>query len=195
MATFHKTMVVWRRLGKEHGEHQGFQLNPPQVVERHLLTKLEQFRACPPSDWRWWQVADDFVMEKPPTDVGIKPTSVTYYLPEQGWTIMEDVAFPGLAPDWFWYVHISQLDFSEKYRAWIMTDLFADMLIARDGHRHTVMDLDELADAEQMHLITVAQLRMALQSCQKLINLINQREFPPTEIRQSMGYLQSLGWR
>jgi hypothetical protein len=31
-----KTLVVWRRLGKEHGEHSGFRVNTPDVVKRHL---------------------------------------------------------------------------------------------------------------------------------------------------------------
>ncbi len=41
-----ETLVVWRRLGKEHGEETGFRVNPPEVVEAHLREKTLRFRLC-----------------------------------------------------------------------------------------------------------------------------------------------------
>ena len=36
-----KVRIVWRRTGKEHGED-SFQVNPPEVVEKPILSKIEQ---------------------------------------------------------------------------------------------------------------------------------------------------------
>ena len=60
-----KTLVVWRRLGKEHGERSGFRKNSSDIVDRHLRAKLGAFRKVPDEEWRWWQLNDDVIVEKP----------------------------------------------------------------------------------------------------------------------------------
>ena len=61
----HRTLVVWRRLGKEHGEEAGFRVNPPEIVDKHIQDKVIRFRSADPADWRWWQVDHDVIVERP----------------------------------------------------------------------------------------------------------------------------------
>ena len=100
-----KTLIIWRRLGKEHGETPKFVVNTPDVVDSHLQDKLDRFRATPDNDWRWWQVSDDLLVERPFPDTGFGPDTCIYYLPRERWVVVENSVFPGRL-DWPWYIHI-----------------------------------------------------------------------------------------
>ena len=192
---YEKTLVVWRRLGKEHGEGQGFQINSNEVIDTHLSTKVEVFRQIPESEWRWWKLAKDIIVEKPVPDVGFTADTLIYYFLEENWAIIENMNFPGLDPKWRWYIHIAEFDYSATYDSWIMTDMFADILVHRDRMAHTVLDLDELADAERLGLITSAQLQLALKSCQDMLDLLRHDDFPPRQISECVDFVKSRMWR
>jgi len=59
-----KTLVVWHRLGKEHGEGKGCRANPPEVVEEHVCGKIKAFRQTPDAQWRWYRLSDEVLAER-----------------------------------------------------------------------------------------------------------------------------------
>jgi hypothetical protein len=187
-----KTLVVWRRLGREHGEGQGYRVNPPEVVEEHILSKIEAFRQTPDADWRWRQINDDVLIERrdltqPP---GLENTFV--YLPRRGWVLQKPwhCDWDG----WRWYVHIGDIRYEERYGCWLFTDLFADVIVNEDNRTHSILDLDDLAQALDIGLIDPRQASRILRSTQELANLIRDGGFPPKELLDCRPDLERLGW-
>lgn len=188
-----KTLVVWRRFGKEHSEDDGFRKNPEDVVSSSLQSKIEKFRKTESDDWRWWQVNEHLIVEKP---IGTKycgPDAVVYYLPRKNWVILENARFSG-AEEWTWYVHIGKVEFSEKLKTWIFTDLFVDVLVQADNRTHTVTDLDDLGKAVGIGLISDAETKEILEDTQNLVDLICSGNFPPDELEDREGLLRQLHW-
>jgi len=174
-----KTMVVWRRLGKKHGEDSGFRLNSSEVVSAHIRSKVEAFRGTPADDWRWWQASEEVIVEKPLAGVGFGPNTIIYYLPHRNWVIVEDADLPGR---WSWYVHIGDITYDQDHSVWVFTDLFCDVIVKKDKSTHSVLDLDELGKALEMGLIANAQMTRILTDTQKLIDLVRSGGFPPMEL-------------
>ena len=189
-----RTLVVWRRLGKEHGEGRGFKANPPDVVCAHIRQKAAAFRETPDDDWRWWQVSDGLIVERPFPGTGFGPNSVIYYLPQRNWAIIERACFPSLGLDWPWYVHIGSTCFEETHSCWVFTDLFCDVIIQEDLRTHSVLDLDDLAEAYEQGLIDGSQACKALRSTQELVDLVRKGGFPPTELDSRAQWKAALGW-
>ncbi len=186
-----KTLVVWRRLGKEHGENQGYRLNPPEVVEEHIRSKVEAFRQTPDDDWHWFRLSDDLIVE---SGVGGE-SSIAYHLPLKGWLLMDQPKWSTLDPSvWRWMAHIGDMSYSDEYGCWIFTDLFADIIIRRDHVTHEVLDLDDLAQAMEMGLVSQEQTIRILRSTQELVNLIRDGGFPPKEVVDCRRHLEQLGW-
>lgn len=191
-----KTLIVWRRLGKEHGEHRGFKVNPPNVVKKHLQEKVDKFRRIAESEWRWWQIAGNMIIERPIVAKDsqiVSDHTVIYYLLERNWVVMQNVDYPGFV-GWPWYVHIGDISFYEDLQSYVMRDLFCDILIKENCSDHTVLDLDELATGHDLGLIATADLYKALNSAQSLLDQIRSGLFPPEEIIQCQEELHSLRW-
>ena len=167
-----KTLVVWRRFGKEHGEGEGFRINPPSVVEAYIRTKLDSFRRTPDSHWAWWRLSGELLYEKPLDISFYGPHTRIFYLPSKNWAILRDVAIRSLGPQWTWYVHIGDISFEPTYGAWIFTDYFVDVIVQSDGVTHSVLDLDDLALAAEIGLISTDQVTTTFRSTQELIDLI-----------------------
>ena len=180
--TLERTLVVWRRLGKEHGEGLGHQVNPPDVVSRHVADKVA--RACnqPDDDWRWWQISDDLIVERPLPGIGYSPETAIYYLPRRKWAIIENMCLPRLGPDWPWYVHVGRTCWDDDHGCWVFTDLFCDVIVQADRRTHTVLDLDELANAFRLGLVSAAGMADVLDSTQELVDMIYAGECPPAEL-------------
>ncbi len=179
-----KTLVVWRRFGKEHGEGSGFRLNAPEVISAHLQRKVEAFRQTPEDDWRWWQLSDEVIVEKPFADVGFGPSTLIYYLPRRDWAVVENASLPGgLGKEWSWYVHIGDLAYDPIYDCWVFTDFFSDVIIKEDKRTHSVLDLNELGKVFEMGLVTGTEVTRILTATQELIDLVRAGDFPPTELR------------
>lgn len=70
------TLVVWRRLGKEHGEGAEFRLNAPDVVAAHIQNKIEAYRQTPLDDWRWWQLSNEIIVETPLANAGFNSGAI-----------------------------------------------------------------------------------------------------------------------
>lgn len=77
----------------------------------------------------------------------------------------------------YYYCDIVEFDLNEKEQTLTVTDLLADVIIYPNGS-HQVVDLDELADAQEQTLISSAQLNRSLRQLNKLLNIIQKGEFP-----------------
>lgn len=188
-----KTLVVWRRLGKEHGEGRGLRINPPDVVSAHIQQKVAAFRKTPDEDWRWWQISEELIAERPFPAPGFGPESVVYYLPKRNWAIIEHARFPGLGPDWPWYIHIGRMSCEQAPGCWVFTDLFCDVIVREDLRTHSVLDLNDLARAHDIGLISDLQLAAALDTTQELVDMIRAGGFPPPALAQRKRIAAELG--
>lgn len=75
-----------------------------------------------------------------------------------------------------WYCDIIKTDYDPCVQTYLFTDLLADVIIQPDGAVR-VVDLDELAIADEKGLITREELRMALIQLNDLLGLIYSDEF------------------
>ena len=87
----------------------------------------------------------------------------------------------------YYYCDIVEFEQNEEEHALIVTDLLADVIIYPDG-RLQVLDLDELADAQEQNLISGSQLNRSLRRLNKLLNIIQKGEFS-----QLLEKMESLG--
>lgn len=191
-----KTLIVWRRLGKEHGEYSGFRINSDETVDAHIRDKVDAFRETPENCWRWWQCSDNLLAEKPliPLDSEtFTERTLIYYFPKQNWVIMKDV-FLRIFRSESWYIHIGEIVFNERYRCWVFTDLFCDVIVAPDCRDHTVLDLDDLAHVFELGLVDAETVCTVLRATQAAVDMVQQNRFPPREIEIAKPQLQGLGW-
>lgn len=71
----------------------------------------------------------------------------------------------------YWYCDIIQIKLSPKPKTLIFEDLLIDVVIYEDGSIR-ILDLDELADALELHLITNKEAEKALRTLDCLLKLI-----------------------
>ena len=76
----------------------------------------------------------------------------------------------------YWYCDIVDYKFNEDKSELVATDLLADVLIYPDGFVK-VLDLDELADACQMGMISGELLQESLRTTNRLLETIYKGEF------------------
>jgi hypothetical protein len=174
-----KILIVWRRLGKEHGENMGFRLNDEDIIERHLQEKITAFKQTPVNKWRWWQINDDLLIE---TKAG-EAVQTIYYLPRHHWVILHFPQGLHLEEEWEWYVHIGDIAFTSRYNCWVFTDLFCDVVVKSDLRTYRVLDMEEAILAQKMELISMQQLAQIQHAVQCLIELIMAESFPPPDIK------------
>lgn len=187
----HKTLIVWRRLGKEHGEETGFRVNPPDLVAGHVETQQQALRRTPEAQWRWWQVREDLLVEQVPPQGPYLPGCVAYYLPKRDWLILEKIRLRRLGPEWTWYVHIGDIAYDARRACWIMTDLFVDVIVQPDDRTHSVLDLNDLAHALEIGLVNAPTLCRVLRSTQGLVDLLLAGGFPPPEVHEARALMRS----
>ena len=87
----------------------------------------------------------------------------------------------------YYYCDIVEFEKNAEDDSLIITDLLADVILYPDGKVH-VMDLDELADAQEQALISGAQLNRSLRQLDKLLNIIQLGKFS-----QLLEKIESLG--
>lgn len=75
-----------------------------------------------------------------------------------------------------WYCDIVTHTYDQAEDTYIFTDLLADVLVYPDGSVK-VVDLDELADANETGLLSLPQLRRALRTLSELLSIIYQDRF------------------
>ncbi|HHV10403.1 MAG TPA: DUF402 domain-containing protein [Clostridiales bacterium] len=76
----------------------------------------------------------------------------------------------------YWYCDIIQTKISEENNTVIMEDLLVDVILYNDGSMR-IMDLDELADALEQHLITQQEAAYALRTLHSLLEIISGGRF------------------
>ncbi len=120
--------------------------------------------------------SDDYIITKWVT-LNPKPTfhhgSSCYFLKE-GFKLSKFYRHDGSLL--YWYCDIVEYDWSEDGTSLIVTDLLADVIVYTDG-RTKVMDLDELADACSLGLITQEQLQKALRQLNRFLTYIYKDKF------------------
>ena len=87
----------------------------------------------------------------------------------------------------YYYCDIVEFEKNDEDDSLIITDLLADVILYPDGKVH-VMDLDELADAQEQALISGTQLNRSLRQLDKLLNIIYKGDFS-----QLLEKMESLG--
>lgn len=78
----------------------------------------------------------------------------------------------------YWYCDIIEVNYFEDEDKYILTDLLADVKILPDEIMQ-ILDLDELADALDKNLITKEQTIDALRKLHKIVDMCNNKSFPP----------------
>ena len=76
----------------------------------------------------------------------------------------------------YWYCDIVEYSYDPSENAMTFTDLLADVIIYPEG-RVKVVDLDELAEALEKHLITKEQMISCLRSLNHLLSLVYRDKF------------------
>lgn len=189
-----KALVVWWSYGEEH-EGDDLRLNSPEVITSHLNAKIASFRATPGDEWRWWQVDDDLLVERPkPDSRWCGPDTRIYYLVKRGLGIIENIHYPPPDDCWKWYIHLADIFYDSARECWIMKDLFCDILVNGDHHTCRVLDLDDLADALDLGLLTPAQASDVLRRTDLALTAIAKDAFPLPEIERGRAVCKELGW-
>lgn len=190
------TLIVWWRYGKEHDPGGGdFRVNPPGTVAAHIDQKVAAARRTPEADWRWWQVDDELLIERAnPTSWAYGPDTRIYYLLRRGLAVIENIKFPSPDEHWTWYLHVADIFWDAARECWIKQDLFADILVDRDGQQTLVIDLDDLANALDIGLLTPEQTSTVLRTTNAAVRTIENEGFPFEEIVRAQAACRELGW-
>ena len=193
-----RTNLIWWRYGKEHERHDPappyIRANTPEVAQAALDHRLARHNADPEQDWRIWQVAPQVIVERPalPYESWAGPDTFFYYLLDQGIAAMEN--FHSRRYGAIWYLHICEYFFDEDRACWIMKDLFTDLLVRPDNSLLSVLDLDDLANAQELGLVSAGQVNSILRLTQQSIYRVNQGEFPFPGIVEAQQACRELGW-
>ncbi len=191
---FSKTRVVWWRFGREHGGEQ-LQVNPAEVLDAHFEEKIERVNRRTTEAWRWWQVDENLIVEKPPPDGPLfDEDSRIYYLRNRGISVIDNVDMPPPDDCWAWFIHIADFSFEERLDSWLMKDLFLHIVVEDDNRTYHLYDLPDMALALDAGLITSAQSADILRRVDWVVNKITNGEFPFDEILRGREAAERLGW-
>lgn len=78
----------------------------------------------------------------------------------------------------YWYCDVLEHSYDVEKDEYIFTDLLADLKVYPDG-KMEVLDFDELSNTFNEGIISKAQLLNAIKSINTLIEMVNNRCFPP----------------
>jgi len=192
--TYARTMVVWWRFGREHGGER-FECNPPEVIEAHIQRKADRFRRTPADAWRWWQVDQDLIIERPPASEPLfGADSRIYYLLNRGLSVIKNICYPPPDDCWKWHIHIADFPYDQARECWLMKDLFCDIVVAPDDRTFKVLDLPDVAQALDVGLISHPESREILRRVSWVVNEISRRAFPFAEVQRAEAAARRLGW-
>lgn len=183
-----KTLVAWRRLGKEYGEDLGFRVNSEDIINKHIDDKVNKYNATPDSEWRWWHINDELLIEKSKTNSDIDNPRIFYYIPNKNWLIIKNIIDGNSDYGWKWFIHIGKTSFDNSRNCWIFTDWFSDVIVKEDCISHSVLDLDESGGALNLGLIDQNQMSEILSSTQELVDSIRNGNF----LRKKLKHIQAL---
>lgn len=188
-----KTLALWWRFGKEHGETD-LRVNAPATIAQHLDDKATHARQTPATEWRWW-TNGTVIVEKPTPGLHYKEDTRIYYLIARGVTVIEQILLPPPRSQWTWYIHLADIFYDEQRCCWISKDLFCDILLDHTGQYYHLLDLGDLGHALAIGLITPAETTTILQRTDALLSAVAARQFPFAEIEQARLLCRQLGWK
>ena len=110
---------------------------------------------------------------KPRKDIG---GGISYVFLKKGYKISK--IFDNNGDFIYWYCDIIEYEYFEEKDEYIFIDLLVDVKIYPNGE-YEVLDLDELEVALKEKLITKAQMLRAIKSVNILIEMIQNKMFPP----------------
>lgn len=190
---FKKTVIVRWHFGKEHGDRHTIRLNSPDLISALLNQQVEKYRTTPDEAWRWYQIDENLLVERPiPRATFFGEDTRIYYLRQYGWVVIENIKASDERLNW--YIHIAEIFYDQSRDCWINKDLFTDVVIEKDLHHHRVLDLNELADALDIGLIGAEDVSLILKRTDKLLQVIKNGEFVLPEIERAREACRALGW-
>ncbi len=185
--------IIWWRYGKEHGENDGFRVNPPEVIDAALDRRLAEAERTETSHWRWYQVSEDLLVARgDPAKPWCDRTTRMYYLLDRGLGVVENIRLDD--GRYSWYIHLAKFLRDDRRQCWIMKDLFVDVLVRKDLTGHRVVDLDDLAEALDLGLIDSAGAADVLRRTERLSAEIDAGRFPPPRVIRAQEACKLLGW-
>jgi hypothetical protein len=166
------------------------------MVTAHLDDKLAIQRAEPADQHRCWQVDDEVLIERAIPSAHLSgPDTRIYYLPKRGLAAIENIHFRRPEDQrWNWYIHVVRLYPDAARDCWIMQDLFTDLVTDAGCRESMVVDLDDLATALDIGLITPAETSHILRLTDAAVHAIGRGEFPFPEIERGRTAGLALGW-
>lgn len=193
-----KTTITWWRYGKEHERTDPnpphIRNNGPALAAQSLDARLARSRAESEDAWRMWQVSANLLIERVenPYPTWARADTMFHYLLDEGIAVMEN--FYSRRYGRINYIHICEYHYDATRQSWIMKDLFTDLLVSTEGRLITVLDLDDLAVAQDVELVTPHQVGKILHQTQRIIRNVVDGGFPFPEMRTAHRAAQQLGW-
>jgi hypothetical protein len=166
-------------------------------VSAHIDQKVAAARNWPAADWRWWQVDDELLIERTDPDrvigFGFGPDTRIYYLVRRGLAVIENMHFAEPNVRWTWYIHVADIFWDAARDCWIKQDLFADILVDSAGRETLVIDLDDVATALDLGLLTPPHASSVLRTTNAAVRAIESGDFPFPEVAHGRAACKELG--
>ncbi len=190
------THIIWWRYGKVHYPGgQTFQVNPPALVTDHVDKRVARRHTLLPDQEPCWEVDGDLLVERAdPAGFHYGPDTRFHYLVRQGLLVVENIHLDPPHDRWAWYIHVADIYYDPARECWISQDMFADILVDRSGRYSLVDDLDDLATALDLGLLTPAQASRVLRSTDAAVRAIERGEFPFPDLARGQAACRELGW-
>ena len=190
------THIIWWRFGKEHDPGgQTFQINPPAMVTDHMAKRLARRRTLLPDQEPCWEVDAGLLVERAdPAGFHYGPDTRFHYLVRQGLLVVENIHLDPPHDHWGWYIHVADIYYDRERECWISQDMFADILVDRTGRYSLVDDLDDMATALDLGLLTPAQASRVLRNTDAAVRSIERGEFPFPDLVRGQAACRELGW-
>ncbi len=185
-----KTLIIWWRYGKEHGDDE-LRLNPPEVVRAHWLRKINRFCDTPEAAWRWYKAGEDLIVERWDEN---GPDTRIYYLLDRGLLVIENIHLPAPDDNWKWLINVCDYIYETDLGVWLMKGLFLKVCVEADNRTYHLVDLPDVAQALDAGLITCDDSRNLLQRVDRVVNQVAHGRFPYPEIETAQAACHALGW-
>ena len=186
-----KTLVVWRQVGKEHGGDEKIRQNSPIDIAAHLQSKVDLFHETADTDWRWYMLDEQVLVERPFSSTHLNEDSRIFYLPRRYCSVIQYASFPDFCAEPCWCIYVGPTQYDASLRSWIFEDRHVRLLVHPDGKTHTVEHLDQLFETFHVGAMTRMELGATLKHTQQLIDMIRKGRFPAKEI---LRYQEALPW-
>ena len=194
-APLKRTNLIWWRYGKENeSTNSEICVNPQEVIQNSLDTRLKLNLATPENAWRWYQVSDELVVECGGGAESGRNGADTryYYLLKQGYGVIEN--FSGRRGK-IWYMHLADFFCESGRDCWVMKDMFVDVVAPQNLNSFWVIDLDDLATALDLGLVDAKKTSDILRRTEALAHEMRAGRFPTALVEAGRAACNQLGWK